>query len=38
MKSALYNIVLNKEHHKYRRRIDLNLAAEYSMLGLKYEL
>ena len=34
MENELYRIILNKEHHKYRRRVDFDLAAEYSAKGL----
>jgi hypothetical protein len=34
MENELYRMIRNKEHHKYRRRIDLDLGAEYSALGL----
>ena len=37
MENELYRIILNKEHHKYRRRVDWNLAEEYSALGLSPE-
>jgi len=32
--SALYQFVINKEHHKYRHSVDWNLAEEYSARGL----
>lgn len=37
MKNELYRIILNKEHHKYRRRVDWNLGEEYSSLGYSPE-
>ena len=30
----LYNFILNKEHHKYRHRVDWDLAKEYAEKGL----
>ena len=34
MNSTLYDAIVNKEHHKYRRKIGLNLADKYSKLSL----
>ncbi len=34
MKRALYNYILNKEHHQYRHNVDWDLAGEYSNSGL----
>ena len=30
MNKTLYNFIVNKEHHKYRHKVDWNLAEEYS--------
>lgn len=32
--TTLYNTIVNKEHHKYRRHLDWNLADEYAAKGL----
>lgn len=34
MNKALYNFILNKEHHQYRKTVDWDLGAEYSQKGL----
>lgn len=34
MNKQLYNFILNKQHHKYRHRVDWNLGEEYSKKGL----
>lgn len=32
--SKLYNTIINKEHHKFRKKVDFDLAGEYSKKGL----
>ena len=36
MNRELYDYIVNKEHHQYRRNIDRDLATEYSALGLSH--
>ncbi len=34
MNKNLYNFIINKQHHKFRKSLDWNLAEEYSKLNL----
>ena len=34
MNKQLYDFILNKKHHSYRKTVDWNLADEYSAAGL----
>ena len=34
MNNALYNYILNKEHHQFRHEVEWDLANEYAAKGL----
>ena len=34
MNNLLYNLIVNKEHHKYRHSVDWQLSDDYSEKGL----